>query len=479
MRNILKIANTIKATNRIYLLLGVNILAFCLSVHARDVNSRVDVNTSFLSNADTSISSTLHSTLTSHKHVLYCPQSVDRIYKQNGYKLLWIAPDSVKTHASEAMLMLDCVLQFGLNYADYHPRYLTYEKLNTLTQKFSKQSDGEKAAFDLILTDAMLSYMNHLHYGKFHPDYTARQIDAGISGFDAVATLTDALRQKNLNFIATILTVQPQTKEYKSLQYHLHLLTGLYTGDCYEMPDSTVRKIAVNLERLRWINSTTKTYININIPSHTLTFHHADTVQVFKIIAAVYDPTKPKFNSGFDYFTLTPQNKIYQAFSKALLAKVSKDSSYLENNLATRKLKSDYNSVITKGLMDKYHNPGLIDFHFPGLSRVYLFSGSEQNREKKDLTRLSSEYMVVENAGKLSALLLANDNISETTSHLQKAIKANQIKTYILKNAMPINVTYITCRVSNGVVITYPDGYGLDKTLEMALYSKTQPLAMK
>ncbi len=197
------------------------------------------------------------------------------------------------------MLMLDCVLQFGLNYADYHPRFLTYEKLNALTQTFSKQSNSEKAAFDIMLTDAMLTYMNHLHYGKFHPDYTATQIDAGISGFDAVATLNDALKQKYLKFMATVLTVQPQTTAYKSLQYHLHLLTGLYTGDCYEMPDSTVRKIAINLERLRWINSNAKTYININIPSHTLTYHHADSVQVFKIIAAVYDPTKPKFNSGF------------------------------------------------------------------------------------------------------------------------------------------------------------------------------------
>ncbi len=141
--------------------------------------------------------------------------------------------------------------------------------------------------------------------------------------------------------------------------------------------------------------------------------------------------------------------------------------------------KSDYNSVITKGLLDKYHNPGLVDFHFPGLSHVYLFNASKQHNVSKDPTRLSSEFMVIENAEKLGALLLANENVNETTSHLNKAMKANQIKTYILKNAMPINVTYITCRVNEGEVIIYPDSYGLDKTLEMALYNTIQPLAMK
>ena len=33
---------------------------------------------------------------------LYYPHSVERFYKKNGYQLVWIAPDTVKTHASEA-----------------------------------------------------------------------------------------------------------------------------------------------------------------------------------------------------------------------------------------------------------------------------------------------------------------------------------------------------------------------------------------
>ncbi|MGY4386476.1 hypothetical protein ACVWYN_003531 [Pedobacter sp. UYP24] len=32
----------------------------------------------------------------------------------------------------------------------------------------------------------------------------------------------------------------------------MKLIKGQYVGDCYEIPESEVRKIAINMERLRW-----------------------------------------------------------------------------------------------------------------------------------------------------------------------------------------------------------------------------------
>jgi len=76
--------------------------------------------------------------------------------------------------------------------------------------------------------------------------FPAAKIDTGdINGFDASTILTNALEQKNFDFMRVVLSVQPQSATYKKLQYHLHVLTGLYTGDCYEIPGSAVRKIAV------------------------------------------------------------------------------------------------------------------------------------------------------------------------------------------------------------------------------------------
>jgi hypothetical protein len=107
--------------------------------HANAVISCANLRPQFFRNADTSRSGAIQSQLVSHKKGLYCPQSVDRFYEQNGYNLVLIAPDTVKTHASEVMLMLDCVLQFGLNYADYHPPVKTsivFMRLNLYFSQF-------------------------------------------------------------------------------------------------------------------------------------------------------------------------------------------------------------------------------------------------------------------------------------------------------------------------------------------------------
>jgi hypothetical protein len=75
---------------------------------------------------------------------LYYPLEVARFYKQNGYKLAWVAPDTIKTQAPDAMLLLDCVRQYGLNHEDYHPRQLLYETLNRLMKQ--NVMDAEKWA---------------------------------------------------------------------------------------------------------------------------------------------------------------------------------------------------------------------------------------------------------------------------------------------------------------------------------------------
>src|SRR6187402_1169849 len=108
---------------------------------------------------------------------LYYPNSVERFYKENGYNLAWIAPDTIKTHAWDAMLLLDCVLHYGLSHADYHPKQLQYVTLHKLINQ--KGTADENASYDVLLTDAMISFINNLHYGKLNPDYSPTKIDAG------------------------------------------------------------------------------------------------------------------------------------------------------------------------------------------------------------------------------------------------------------------------------------------------------------
>jgi len=182
------------------------------------------------------------------------PQSTKRFYQANGSQLIWIKKEDQAAHTFQAMLLLDCVLQYGLSHADYHRDILTYDKLQLMTKQPLKVSDEEKSAFDIMLTDAIISLINNLHYGKFNPLINQRKIDQGkVIHMRADQELARLIKLNDL--AGSIAKLQPQTKSYQDLQHYLRLVRGQYTGDCYEIPEAEARLAAINMERLRWVSS--------------------------------------------------------------------------------------------------------------------------------------------------------------------------------------------------------------------------------
>jgi murein L,D-transpeptidase YcbB/YkuD len=231
---------------------------------------------------DTEMAAIINLQIKKHQKELYYPLSLKLFYNSNGNKLAWIAPDTVKTHATDAMLLLDCVLQYGLNHANYHPNKLLYDELRLLTSGTASVSKERKAMFDIWLTDAMLAFENNLHYGRFNPDYPAGKIDAnGGDHFNAAVILKAALQSEE--FAAAITSVQPRSKIYHDLKHQMYLETGLYTSDCYEFPQKEIQSMAINMERLRWYSVSKKTPVEINIPSQILTVHLPDSDVYFKL----------------------------------------------------------------------------------------------------------------------------------------------------------------------------------------------------
>ncbi|MGY0036439.1 L,D-transpeptidase scaffold domain-containing protein [Pedobacter sp. NJ-S-72] len=226
---------------------------------------------------------------------LYYPKSVERYYSQNGFRPVWTKSKEEVKQTWEAMMLLDCVLQFGLSHADYHPRELVYDSLRTLINNPEKGNVAELVRFDVFLTDAIITLLNHLHYGKLNPDFSAIRIDGitGAEGFNAVVKLTEARRQ--IDFIKIILTAQPKSKTYVYLQSYMRLIKGQYVGDCYEIPKSEVRKVAINMERLRWAEAYTShkggqstPYLTCEMKDGLLVFYE-DTLHLDKSLeAAMY-----------------------------------------------------------------------------------------------------------------------------------------------------------------------------------------------
>jgi murein L,D-transpeptidase YcbB/YkuD len=186
--------------------------------------------------------------------LFHFPNTVKRFYAQRGFRPAWTDPNTDVRQTSEAMMLLDCVLQYGLFHKDYHPDYLTYELMHQVFEKSSKAHNKQQAMFDVMLTDALITLINNLHYGKLNPIYTITILDKGkIKGFDAADILRIAKLQ--IDFNAQVLSVQPKSKRYVLMQDYMRLIKGQYVGDCYETPEKVVRKLAINMERLRWLES--------------------------------------------------------------------------------------------------------------------------------------------------------------------------------------------------------------------------------
>ncbi|MEO8886963.1 MAG: L,D-transpeptidase family protein [Mucilaginibacter sp.] len=441
---------------------------------------------------DSLISVEVQHQLNSGELNLNYPKTVTRLYLQQKFKPIWIKNQGGEGVAWQAMLLIDCVKQFGLSHADYHPKDLLYDQLHDILDIQKKVSISKQARFEIILTDAIVTFINHLHYGKLNPYFTADQIDAGnINGFNTEIALINALKEKD--FMTAVAKVQPKSKEYEDLQYHMHRLTGLLQGDCYEIPEADIRQMAINMERLRWANIEGNDYIHINIPSYTLMFHQPDTTYLFKVIVGKPGNPTPTLASEIKYFSTAPEwNVPAKIFRKELIPKAIRNAGYLENNnFSLYNKKGQYITPTVANLKQISQNPagyyarqasgcdnalGQVVFRFDNPFSVYLHDTPEQQLFNKNDRAFSHGCIRVEQALKLADLILINDGGANKIQAMRQAATAYKKQSFTLKKALPIKITYLTCIVQGGVLTKFKDVYDLDNSLEMALYGVELPL---
>ncbi|GAB2700452.1 hypothetical protein GCM10027037_26540 [Mucilaginibacter koreensis] len=451
--------------------------------------------TGFAHGQDTIVSAEIINQLSQKKRLnLNFPASADRFYKINNYKLIWVDPaQAPKTW--QGMLLVDCVLQFGLNHNDYHPQDITYTAMHQALERPRTMSLTDKARLDILFTDALLTLINHLHFGKLNPDYPASRIDRmPAGGFKAETVLADAFQSKDL--MTAISNVQPKSAQYLLLQDQMRLISGQYSGDCYEIPDGLVRTLAVNMERLRWIGDDEQTSIQVNIPSFNLKFHQPDTTYEFKVITGKPDRPTPTLQSRITYFTTAPEwNVPARIFESELFPKALKDSNYIENNHYTvYNRKGDYIPVNKKNLLLIQQKPndymvrqaagcenalGKLVFRFANLYNIYLHDSPVQSLFNRSERTFSHGCVRVEHAEQLAELLLQYDDQPNAIPALHRATTVYQHQNFRLNKPISIKITYLTCEVKDATVVRYKDVYGLDDRLAMALYGNSTVINAK
>jgi murein L,D-transpeptidase YcbB/YkuD len=371
-----------------------------------------------------------------------------------------------------------------------------YDKLHAITETPDKVSDEQKARFDIMLTDAMITMLNNLHYGKLNPNYGQLVLDNGQGlPFNAEKELRAILLQPD--FKTGVLNVQPRTKTYADLQYKMRQLKGQYDGDCYSVPEETVRKVAINMERLRWAGlDDSVAYVQVNIPSFKLTYHLPDAERVFKVIVGSAANPTPVLKSSITHFSTAPEWKVPNSiFTKEIMPKAINNPAYLDQNDMTI---YDANGAIEKPthetLLQIQKAPkgyyasqasgcdnalGLLVFRFKNIYSVYLHDTPDKSLFSRTRRDLSHGCIRVENPAELAALLLKNDQQEKQVSLLKRSMANEKRRDFVLTKPLSIKITYITCQIIDGELVNYNDIYKLDRGLEMALYNTSDALILK
>ncbi len=417
------------------------------------------------------------------------PNTVKRFYVLNSGEGNWLRPDQNIGPTASAMLLLDCVRQFGLLRENYHPTILNYGVMHDVLSSKSLLTSAQKTAFEIMLTDAMISMIYDLHYGAFNPNLGKNQIDKGIKEGLLAEQLLQRIKN-SANLMDSILEVQPKVEQYRQLQGYMKLIAGQYTCDSYETPEADIRAIAYNMERLRWNELKGEYYIHINIPSFQLVYRTPITSHLFKVVVGKGATPTPTILGLISHLQTAPDWKVpSKIFLKEMLPKAMKDHAYFENNhIAVYDQKENFVPITTSSINIIFKNPhqyhlkqtagcdnalGKVVFRFTNSFDIYLHDTPEQSYFNKVKRALSHGCIRVENAEKLAVLVLQNDQQSNRIKELNSAMHTYKRQTFWLKTPLPILITYLTTTVEDGLLVKHEDIYHLDAALGAEMYGQS------
>jgi murein L,D-transpeptidase YcbB/YkuD len=486
------LSNDKKDQTKTILIIGVIILLLQFTFHMTVWSKPLPLfSSSTLDTINDELQKQLHSDAVLQK--LNFPKTVNRFYALNAGRPNWLRSEENVQPTVSAMLLLDCVRQYGLQRKDYHPSILTYALMHDVLSSSASYSAKQKIEFELMLTDAMVSMINHLHYGAYNPNLKRATIDSGLEkGLRAEDVLQNAKNEHEL--MEVILSVQPKMEEYKQLQGYMKLITGQYICDSYDTPEDEVKKIAINMERLRWSNIDDAVYLHINIPSFELNYFQADHTYQFKVVVGKPTTPTPIVSSMVYLIESAPDwNVPAKIFIKELLPKALKNYNFFENShMAVYDTSGNIIPINAVSLAQIKVNPklyhlrqssgcdnalGKVVFRFANTDGIYLHDTPEQLYFKREVRALSHGCIRVENAGKLAALVLSQDHQSKKIDILNTAMANYTKKQFILSTPVPIILTYLTYTVKDGLLVRHPDIYQLDESLIQQVYGPAEQLS--
>ena len=288
------------------------------------------------------------------------------------------------------------------------------------------------------------------------------------------------------------------TQAIKRLQYHHGLNEdGAIGRNTYNAlirsPEDKLKKLYVNMERLRWMPDSLETYyILVNIADYTLDYMKGyDTLLHMRTVVGKEYRQTPVFHGTMTYLVLSPTWTVPPGILRAdVLPAVAKNVNYLaQKNMIVldnagnridpssidwqkaRKGSFPYRIRQQPGAQNAL---GRVKFMFPNKYNVYLHDTPSRELFGRDSRSFSSGCIRIEKPYELTKLLLEQDE-RWNSDKIKQAMSSEKEQSVILKNRVGVYIYYLTAwSLANGDIHFRDDIYQRDDEVWKSLQkSKT------
>ena len=448
------------------------------------------------------------------------PDSRTSLYYREGGQMLWFGRQGVTDMADTLVQQLSHVKEIGFSASRFKVRELEESLRRFRTLDFDKQHTVNDVIADLEynLTHAYLTYVSGQQYGFVNPKLAMNRVESKpdslgnikvqyVNLFDVpVLRPTDAFYQKAFNKIMNgsvgemMREVEPKSPLYRQLLRQLS-----------DSSEEKRMRILVNMERCRWkeknpMPSTGKRVV-VNIPAFMLYAYGPDSIMSMRIGCGKTSTRTPLLTSAIEYMQVNPEWNIPQSIVNNDVLHHAGDSSYFARHRyyiaerATGKkvaIGSVSRAMLASGKYrvsqdgGKGNSLGRIVFRFKNNFSVYLHDTSTPGFFQNSWRGVSHGCVRVQRPFDLAHFLLGDidawtlDKIrismdippvteqgreyirthSPEENENGKRLPRKLISYMPVKPHVPLYIIYYTIyHDENGLIQTYPDVYGYDKSV--------------
>lgn len=371
-------------------------------------------------------------------------------YARHDFDAVW------PSHETQANKLVEAILHAedqGLNPELFHASALKHAAALTPTDR------------DLLLSDAFLSYADALTRGVVHVDRRKDYEALAPEPVDVAAELDRVMDSNDPG--AAINALAPTTQDYLALRKALEKCRA---GGA-RAASACQHKIAVNLERLRWLpRSLPRNRAWVNVAAEQLILYRNDRpVFTTRIVVGedIERNQSPEFHTAIDAFWVNPPWVIPADIAKReIMPKISRDPNYLKRNKMI---------MLSNGEIEQLPGPeaglGQLMFNMPNRFDVYLHDTPDRYIFNRDNRRLSHGCIRVQNPRDFAALLM-----EQPVEKIDTEIATGATTKKSLPEPMPVFVVYLTAFADTaGKLQLVPDFYNRDN----AIWRDLQPRPRK